>query len=144
MTKLTTLTGAPADFPLEVEVRDLSGVPFDITFICHGRTLRDWHPVAIRRAADDANHALASAEIVKSKEVSGNDRLIVDEADVQSSLDKGLERMVSIILEVAQGWDLEDDFNAAGIAQLCSKFPGVHQALWAKYDQRVRGDRLGN
>jgi hypothetical protein len=49
-----------------------------------------------------------------------------------------------IIREVATGWDLDDEFTDANIAQLCSRFPGVHQKLWQAYDARIRGDRLGN
>lgn len=144
MAKLTKLAGAPANFPLEVEVQDLSGSPVEVGFICIGQTLRDWHPVAVRRAADDANHALDAAATVKAQTDDGGERLVVNEADVAAGLDKGMQRMVAIIREVANGWDLEDEFSDENIAVLCSKFPGVHQLLWVKYDRRIRGDRLGN
>ncbi|MDR0215616.1 MAG: phage tail assembly chaperone [Comamonas sp.] len=144
MAKLTTLAGAPADFPLEVQVQDLSGAPVDVGFICIGRTLSDWHPIAVHRAADDANHALDAAATVKARSDTGQERLVINEAEVQEGLDKGFGRMIQIIREASNGWDLADEFSDANIAVLCSKFPGIHQSLWAKYDRRIRGDRLGN
>lgn len=150
MAKLINLDEAPENFELTITTKNLKGADVEISFTCRGRTLRDWHPIAIRRMAEDANQSIDAAE--KAKDGNGpapadetpRRRVVVSDVEVQEGIERGLGQMSEIIGEVAVGWGLSNEYNAANLATLCSKFPGVHQQLWAKYDARIRGDRLGN
>lgn len=164
MAKIKSLVGAPPEFHLPIALKDLDGSDAEVIFKCQGRTLRDWHPLSVKRIADDGNamaevadayaEAEAAAEKVeadqeaapkpKSRARAKPKRYEVSEEKVQAEIDKGLARTADIIREVATGWDLDDEFTDANIANLCSRFPGVHQKLWQAYDDRIRGDRLGN
>lgn len=157
MAKIKSLVGAPPEFHLPVALKDLDGSDAEVIFKCVGRTLRDWHPLAIKRITDDANAMLEVEEAREGPEVKSDEpataapkrktkakRFEVSGEELQQSIDKGLVQTTEIIREVADGWDLDDEFTDANIALLCSRFPGVHQKLWQAYDARIRGDRLGN
>lgn len=157
MAKIKSLVGAPPEFHLPIALKDLDGSDAEVIFKCVGRTLRDWHPLAIKRITDDANAMLEVEEAREGLEVKSDEpaaaapkrkakakRFKVSGEELQQSIEKGLVQTTEIIREVATGWDLDDEFTDANIAQLCSRFPGVHQRLWQAYDARIRGDRLGN
>ncbi|MPS98609.1 MAG: hypothetical protein E2581_08925 [Pseudomonas sp.] len=157
MAKIKSLVGAPPEFHLPIALKDLDGSDAEVIFKCVGRTLRDWHPLAIKRITDDANAMLEVEEAREALEAKSDEpaaaapkrktkatRFEISDEDLQQSIDKGLVQTTEIIREVATGWDLDDEFTDANIALLCSRFPGVHQKLWQAYDARIRGDRLGN
>lgn len=162
MAKIKTLSGAPADFHLPITVKELDGTENEIIFKMKGRTLREWHPVATKRMTEDANNIIAAAEEreaaeakLKAASESQADaqeddapkklsRIEYDEDAANDVIQKGLGRATEIIMEVASGWDLDDEFSDENLATLCSRYPGVHQQIWEKYNERVRGNRLGN
>lgn len=159
MAKIKTLTGTPPAFDLDITMLELDGSDAEIGFKCLGRTLRDWHPVAVKRITDDANHMIEAAEAreteaakkeapqpepaAKAKAKAKSKRLEVNAAEMQEAVEKNLSRSAEIIREVATGWDLDDEFSDENIKLMCATYPGVHQRLWEKYDARIRGDRLG-
>lgn len=160
MAKIKSLVGNPPDFHLPITMQELDGSDAEFIFKCKGRTLRDWHPIAVKRMTADANAMLEAAEAraaadaksdepatdsapkVKSK--AKTKRLEVTDAQMQEAVEKGLAGTTEIIREVACGWDLDDEFTDENIALMCSRYPGVHQRLWGQYDARIRGNRLGN
>lgn len=161
--KIKSLTGNPADFHLPITARDLDGTEVEVIFTFKGRTLRDWHPVATKRMTDDANRMISASEeredLEKQIQIAETDaepaegatkrkkktkRIDFDESKANEAIDTNLRRSVEIIREVASGWDLDDDFTDENLESLCSRFPGIHQEVWGKYDSRVRGNRLGN
>lgn len=149
MAKLINLDEAPENFELTITTKNLKGADVEIPFTCIGRTLRDWHPIAVRRMAEDANQSIDAAEKAKTGDgqTSAEEtprRVVVSDTEVQEGIERGLGRMSEIITEVAVGWGLSNEYSADNLAKLCSKFPGVHQQLWERYDARIRGDRLGN
>lgn len=158
MAKIKSLSGNPADFHVPVVMKELDGkTDAEFIFTCKGRTLRDWHPMAVKRMADDANAMLDAAEAQKAAEEKDAEetapakktkaksaRIKVTEADANKAIDEGLKRMVEIVRAVATGWDLDDEFSDENIEQACSMYPGIHQELWRKYDERIRGNRSGN
>lgn len=161
--KIKSLSGNPADFHLPITARDLDGTEVEVIFTFKGRTLRDWHPLATKRLTDDANHMIAAAEeredVEKQVQITESDadpaegttkrkkkskRIDFDEAKANESISSNLRRAVEIIREVATGWDLDDEFTDENLESLCSRYPGIHQEAWGKYNERVRGNRLGN
>lgn len=161
MAKIKSLSGAPADFHIPVTVHELDGTGAEIIFTFKGRTLRDWHPMALKRMTEDANmmidaaeerEKLAEATVGEAEAEEGqakrkktkHKRLEYKEKEAHDVMQKGLARSAEIIQEVAIGWDLEDEFNEDNLKTLCARYPGVHQRAWEKYDARIRGNRLGN
>lgn len=160
MAKIKSLSGAPADFHIPITVRELDGSESEIIFAFKGRTLSDWHPMAIKRMTEDANAMIDAAEEREKLEGQAADtpdeaeekpkrktkakRLEYKEDEMTAAVQKGLARSAGILLEIAVGWDLEDEFTAENLQLLCSRYPGVHQQAWEKYDARIRGNRLGN
>jgi hypothetical protein len=149
-TKLKTLSGDPEDFFIPITVVNLSGKELEIIFKCQGRTLKDWHPIFAQQLTDDANNII-DAETAKDEAKAEDDtkkkkqkRLEFNSAELDEAVNKGLGKTVAIIRKVAVGWDLEDEFSDVKLEELSAKFPGTHQKLWAEYDSRIRGNRLGN
>jgi hypothetical protein len=68
--------------------------------------------------------------------------------DVALSLAEALARTsdanADMILQIAEGWDLEHEFNHANVAQLCDELPGVAMAIINDYRLAVAEGRLGN
>jgi hypothetical protein len=54
------------------------------------------------------------------------------------------EANADMILQIAEGWDLEHEFNHANVAQLCDELPGVAMAIINDYRMAVAEGRLGN
>ena len=160
MAKIKSLSGAPEDFHIPITVRELDGTESEIIFTFKGRTLREWHPMAVKRMTEDANAMIDAAEEREKLEGKAADtpddaeekpkrktkakRLEYKEDEMAAAVQKGLARAADILNSIAVGWDLEDEFNAENLQLLCSRYPGVHQSAWEKYDARIRGNRLGN
>lgn len=49
-----------------------------------------------------------------------------------------------VIIDVAEGWDLDDEFNAESIKKLCTKYPGAGFAITKHYAAELAGIREGN
>jgi hypothetical protein len=68
--------------------------------------------------------------------------------EVALSLAEALARTsdanADMILQIAEGWDLEHEFNHANVAQLCDELPGVAMAIINDYRMAVAEGRLGN
>lgn len=149
MAKLTTLNGNPAGFDLTVTTQNLQGADVEITFKCKGRTLRDWHPVYAKRIADDTNRVIANQaereeKSTARKKESKVDKVEFNEGEIKAGIEDSLKQAASVVLEVADGWDIADEFNEASIMNMIDKFPGTHQKLHAEYDARIRGNRAKN
>ena len=48
------------------------------------------------------------------------------------------------ILDIAQGWDLPDEFNAENVTRMLDQYPGSGLAIFAKYISELQDARLGN
>jgi hypothetical protein len=49
-----------------------------------------------------------------------------------------------MILQIAEGWDLEYEFTYENVAQLCDELPGVAMAVVLAYREACIEGRLGN
>jgi len=151
MAKLKTLAGAPANFPLTIETQDLAGNDVEITFTAIGRTLRDWHPIYIKRVTDEANASIenaekaqADAEAAAGKAKRKAKPVAFNEAEVQNNMEKALQTAVGLVREVACGWELDDEFTDDAIKDLISKYPGIQQVAHQKYHDAISGNRAKN
>lgn len=68
--------------------------------------------------------------------------------DVAFSLRQALETTrdtnADYILQIAEGWNLDEDFNRASVVQLCDELPGAAQAIIESYRAALTEGRLGN
>lgn len=48
------------------------------------------------------------------------------------------------LIQVLDGWNLDDDLNKANLQQLCDEFPGVSNAIMETYRVAVTEGRRGN
>lgn len=69
------------------------------------------------------------------------DNVIVSIAE---ALAKTKDQNADYIMAIAEGWNLEDEFTHANVAQLCDELPGVAMAIINTYRQAVAEGRLGN
>ena len=68
--------------------------------------------------------------------------------DVAFSLRQALEKTrdtnADYILQISDGWNLDEDFNRASVVQLCDELPGAAQAIIEAYRAALTEGRLGN
>jgi len=82
---------------------------------------------------------LKSAQVVPASE---------SDEDVAFSLAQALERTrdtnADYILQIIDGWNLDEAFTRAAVVQLCDELPGAAQALINEYRAAITEGRLGN
>ncbi len=70
------------------------------------------------------------------------------EEDVRYSLRAALEATrdsnADYILQIAQGWNLDEEFNRANLVRLCDELPGAALAIMEHYRAALTEGRLGN
>lgn len=92
--------------------------------------LADARAKAEQQAQADAD-ALAEGDTVKA----------FTSSDLQTvTVDTNAE----YILAIADGWDLDEPFNAANVTTLCNELPGMARAITDGYREAVTEGRLGN
>lgn len=68
--------------------------------------------------------------------------------DVSFSLRQALEKTrdtnADYILQIAEGWNLDEEFNRASVVQLCDELPGAASAIIEAYRAALTEGRLGN
>lgn len=68
--------------------------------------------------------------------------------DVRFSLHQALlaarDTNADYILQIAEGWNLDEEFNRANIVQLCDELPGAALAVIEAYRAAITEGRLGN
>lgn len=67
-----------------------------------------------------------------------NDQLQRWGKEVESSTD------AETIMDCVQGWDLDDEFNAANVKIFCNNYPGAAYAIITDYMAELRGARTKN
>ena len=68
--------------------------------------------------------------------------------DLKFSLAQALEKTTDTnaeyIMQVVDGWNLAEDFNAQNVRQMCDELPGAAQSIIESYRQAITEGRLGN
>lgn len=63
---------------------------------------------------------------------------------LKTALETTIEQNADYILQIADGWNMDEDFNRDNIAQLCNELPGAAQAIMDTYREAITTGRLGN
>lgn len=165
---------APEFFPLPVEVQTPNGpatVEFTAKHLLatEWAEMREANSEGINAAVKelfDAARADAEAEYAASlkkpkksakakveAEQSEEDAEAAKEAAILTLLkpvkDSAIKKMVvekasGMIARIATGWDLDEEFSPASLALMCNKYQGAHEAVFAAYNEKLEGRRLGN
>lgn len=65
--------------------------------------------------------------------------------NLRSAMERAIvEQSVDYILQIADGWNLDEDFNRANVLQLCDELPGAAIAIMTAYRAALTEGRLGN
>lgn len=59
-------------------------------------------------------------------------------------LDRETEQSADYLLEVLDGWDLDDELSATNTQRLADEYPGAVLAIMEKYRLAITEGRLGN
>jgi hypothetical protein len=60
------------------------------------------------------------------------------------ALEKTKEANADYILQIAEGWNLEESFDRDNLAQLCDEIPGAAMAIMDVYRAAIVEGRMGN
>lgn len=122
-----TLGQAPANFKRAVLFRTVEGDDAYITWDFKYRTRKQYGELM----ADDSFRAMLG--------------LLPSENDsMEKVMDRGNRATADFILKIADGWDLESDFNRSNIEALADQYPQATSAAWEAYRDLCINGRLGN
>ena len=67
-------------------------------------------------------------------------------ADQMAELQKAQDSTddVTVIMSAVEGWELDDDFNAANVERLLQNYHGAGPEIMRTYGLQLMGARLGN
>lgn len=51
---------------------------------------------------------------------------------------------VDVVMKLAKGWNLPEEFTKPNVLELLEDYHGAAQAIWLKYGAELSGARLGN
>lgn len=63
---------------------------------------------------------------------------------LERAYDAGNEKIADQIMRAAEGWDLDEPFNADNVQALVNEIPAAAGAIMATYDKAIRDGVLGN
>jgi hypothetical protein len=63
---------------------------------------------------------------------------------LKRALEQTLDTNAEYILQIAEGWNLDEPFNLASVRQFCDELPGAAMAVIEAYRAALTEGRLGN
>ncbi len=130
----------PKNFKKSIAIVLLDGgtAPLEVSFIY--RTRRQFAELVdanIAKAEADAKAAVEAAD--QAQDGAAPKRLTI--AESYAAVDKA---RVDHVLQIADGWDLADEFNEKSLLQFEDEFPGALHAISTAYAQAVAEARAKN
>ena len=148
--RIKSIAAPTGTFVVEVNVSDLNGNAGVIGFDCISRTQTAWS----RERGELFAQATARQKEREAKAAKAADVVAADDAPAPepefdpTQLEKMfIERIAGdaeMVLKIAKGWDLEDDFNQERIAAMEDAYPGAISELMSEYSKKIHGARTGN
>lgn len=145
-TKLKLVSKLEGTFPVVIEVSDLNGTEFSITFDGIARTQKTWAKERDAMIAEASAKIKAAEEKPKKKAKAGEVEEVA-EIDADAFLKYVTERMTSeakLTFKMASGWSLDEAFNIENMEVLEDRFPGSVAQLHDKYNAAIFGNRRKN
>jgi hypothetical protein len=130
---LKSMPDTPPEFAMPVSIRQLGGDPLTITFTAKALRKTQWaamrdETLGLTKAEPDEGAEPAPAEKFSYLNAVGGD----------------MRKMADLVLKLASGWDLEDEFSAANLIDMEDRFGGALGAVAQAYDAAIFHGRLGN
>lgn len=102
---------------------------------------------AAQKKAKKPAKAKAEAELSEEDAESAKESAIL--ALIKPVKDSTIKKLVvekasAMIARITTGWDLDEEFSPASLALMCNKYQGAHEAVFAAYNEKLEGRRLGN
>ena len=145
--RIKSIAAPTGTFPVEVTVTSLSGESGTVTFDCMARTQSAWSRERGELYAKAIARQKAQEAKAKPAKADGEEAEAVPEFD-PTQLEKMFNERIAgdaeMALQVAKGWDLEDDFTIARLTALEDTYPGSVNALVNNYSAKIHGARTGN
>jgi hypothetical protein len=126
----------PATFVKKVSIPLLDGTAADVTFTFRTRTrtelaaVTDAHNAAVRAAGAAADAASAAKE--------------EDDFNLERFVGLHIGADADLILQLAEGWDLDDAFSKEAIVQFLDEFGGAGPLVVSACRAALNEGRLGN
>lgn len=124
---------APKTFQKEIIVPLLNGESAEINFTFKFKTRDEYAKLIDKLMAAESPTSTKSKKTVEEKALS-----------LAETFAKVSESTINFILEIAEGWDLDDAFNKSTVAQLMNEFPGSTAAISEGYRQAILEGRVKN
>ena len=124
---------APKTFKKEIIVPLLNGETAEINFTFRFKTRDEYAKLIDKLMADENPKASKAKKTEEEKELT-----------LSAAFAKVSKSTVDFILEIAEGWDLEDKFSAATVEQLMNEFPGATAAISEGYRAAILEGRVKN
>jgi len=83
-------------------------------------------------------------EVLKDAGVEAESASSDDKASIAAALVKTRDTNADYIMRIADGWDLDIEFNHDNVAQLCDEYPAAAMAIMNNYRAAMTEGRLGN
>lgn len=135
-----TLGNRPKNFPKTVKFPMLEGGEGAIKASYIYRTRKEFGQLIDARvqAARDAAAEQATAEPVAV------DPALAADFSMATFLGDDTAKRASYLMEIMDGWNLDEPFSLAAVLQLCDELPAASTALINDYAAAVREGHLGN
>ena len=159
-TILKSLSGPVEPFKVPVDVIALNGDALVINFTGIPRTREEWLPIGQKLMNDRLEKAKKSMEdmpvedpdqkletkeqITKKKKKRIKEMNDIQKRDLAKEYKGSVAEQIEEVLMVAQGWELDDEFNKANLTKVESRFPGCLYTLVEKYGRVINGERVKN
>ena len=159
-TILKSISGPVAPFKVPVDVIDLNGNELVINFTGIPRARDEWMPIGqkimndrlekAKKAMEDAPIDDPELKLETKEQIAAQRKKRVKELTEMQKRDLAKEYKGSVaeqieeVLQVAQGWELDDEFNKVNLTNVEGRFPGCLRELVEKYGRVVNGERVKN
>lgn len=141
--KLKSLAdGQAVTFPLTLQLKRLDGALLELTLTMKAHGKRAWSAIKDKFYADLRADAAARTAAEEGKDA---DAAELDEtATLASRVGRSIENDARLVLQIAKGWDVDDEFTAESLEELEDRFGGALGEIVTRYDRAIYQGQLGN
>ena len=142
-----TLGKRPATIVRTVKAPLLDGTEGSMQVHYRYRTRQEWGELIDRRTAEarERNAAREEADRTARSLQQLKDEPIPDTPFSVATLQaETVAATAGYIMEIVDGWNLDEPFDLEAVTQLCDELPGMAQAIVDDYRAAITEGRLGN
>lgn len=136
----------PKDFAATVQGPMADGTIGEIKITFRYMMRTEWGALldAHREARTERTEAALNAYLKSVDDARKNGQKLPQSPGAEAAQTAEVEADAKLVLDLATGWDLPDDFNFEAVCQLANESPGLITALVKTFGAAVHEGRLGN